>query len=66
MGYGDDHKNVIGQFTVARRVPGGDQVMGSLSLAMSLMDCVEIQQVKDEMQQQKEDMQKQKCPYPYV
>jgi hypothetical protein len=43
MGYVDDSNNGLGQFTVARRVPGGDQVMGSLSLAMSLMNCVEIE-----------------------
>jgi hypothetical protein len=48
MGYIDKDG---GQFTVARRVPGGDQVVGSLSLALSLMSCVEIQESKNEIVQ---------------
>jgi ATP/maltotriose-dependent transcriptional regulator MalT len=52
MGYVDRDG---GQFTVARRVPGGDQVMGSLSLALSLMNCIEIQNLKTE-QRKKELM----------
>ena len=49
-----------GQFTVARRVPGGDQVMGSLSLALSLMNCVEIQESKNEIVQLREELSVQK------
>jgi hypothetical protein len=47
MGYVDRDG---GQFTVARRGPGGDQVMGSLSLALSLMNCLEIQEEKKKVE----------------